>query len=104
MLKDIKDSFESGIGRLKWFAAIFSERLKVELAVMRLLVRSDDIKSKKDSIAKDIGNRMYALRTKHETSPFKDPEIKNAIREMEAMDSELESLREKIGDIAKAGI
>ena len=46
MWKRIKNNFDSGIERIKWFSSILSERMKIEFSVIKL-VSDRDKKRKK---------------------------------------------------------
>jgi len=101
MLGRLKDSFDAGVEKIRWFSSLFSERLKVEMAVMKLLKQANDLKKKRDELTRTIGERVFELRNRQHVSLLKDAKIKQAIKELEKLDSEIEELNSRVSDIGK---
>lgn len=104
MLRNVKDSFDHGIEKLRWFSEMLNERLRVELAVTKLLASSNEMKKKRDELAKSLGERIFELRAQHDPGILKDGRIRETLKEMEDLDKEMEDLRSKASDIGKADI
>jgi hypothetical protein len=88
MLKRLKDNFESGLEKLKWFSSLLSERVKVEISV-------------RDDLLKTIGRRIYELREHSDRQILKDASITEALGEIEKIDTEIESMKKKASEISK---
>jgi seryl-tRNA synthetase len=104
MIGGIKENFDRGIGKIKWFAEVLNERVKVEIALMRLILKSDEMKKKREKIVKSIGERVYELRNQPSSNITRDEKIREAVKEMEGLDADMESLKAKASEIDKAGI
>ena len=101
MWKRIKNNFDSGIERIKWFSSILSERMKIEFSVIKLV--SDRDKKEKDRAEKLrlIGERVFELKEQHEKNVLKDKVIADSINEIEKLDSEIEDINKKVSEISK---
>ncbi len=101
MWKKIKNNFNSGIERIKWFSSLLSERVKIEFSVIKLL--SDRDKKEKDRAEKMrlIGERVFELREQQDKNILKDKVIASSIDEMEKLDSEIEDIKKKVSEISK---
>ena len=62
MLKNVYDSLRKGIERIKWFAALFSERMNIEIAIFKLLYQSEEMSKKREVLLKTIGERVVELK------------------------------------------
>ncbi len=104
MLKRVRDSLERGIEKLRWFSALVNERLKVEIALFRLINQSSEIEKKRDAILKAIGERVLELKGKSERNIFKDPSIIELIDRLKTIDNEMENIRDKVLELSKIEI
>ncbi|MHB8882681.1 MAG: hypothetical protein ACYC69_14380 [Thermodesulfovibrionales bacterium] len=103
MIKELKSDFKKGIGRIQWFSRIFSERLKIEIAIVKLLYRSDDIDQRKDEILLSIGRRVYDLKSNAEKNILMDRQIAEHLAEIERLEKEILELQEKIAELSRVG-
>lgn len=101
MWKRVKNNFDSGIERIKWFSSLLSERMKIEFSVIKLV--SDRDKKEKDRAEKMrlIGERVFELREQQDKNVLKDKVIASAISEIEKLDSEIEDINKKASEISK---
>jgi seryl-tRNA synthetase len=104
MLKRLKEDFARGAQRIRWFATVFSERLKIEIAVIKLLYQSDEMDKKKDELFKSIGRRVYESRTNPDKNIFRDSEVVEALEEIEKIEKNIIELRKKISEIGSADV
>jgi seryl-tRNA synthetase len=102
MLKRLKGNFESGVERIKWFSSLFSDRIKIEYSVIRLLHQSEQMEKKKDELMRTIGNRVYELKGYSEGHVLKDGIISEALSEIEKIDKEIESTKKKASEISSS--
>jgi hypothetical protein len=100
MWKRIRSNFESGVEKLKWFSSMFSDRLKIELSVVKLLYESDCLEKKKDDIMKTIGKRIWELKGQPERNIMKDTIITDALGEIERINGDIDATKKKASDIS----
>jgi predicted transcriptional regulator len=96
----IKSNLESGTEKLKWFSSMFSDRLKIELSVMKLLYESDCLEKKKNDMMKTIGKRIWELQGQPERNILKDTIIMDALSEIERINSDIDATKKKASDIS----
>lgn len=101
MLKRIKDNFIKGVDRIKWFSTVFSERLKIEITIIKLLYRSDEMDKKRDELLKAIGQRVYELKSHTDKNILRDKAVSEAIVEIEKVEKNIEELNQKVSEINK---
>lgn len=101
MLKRIIDNFRKGIEKLKWFSSLFSERLKIEIAVIRLLYQSDDMKKRKEELLNAIGQRVVELSEHPDRNILRDKVVADAISEIESIEKNITKLKQKISEISR---
>ncbi len=96
-------NMQRGTQRLTATAVIISERLKAELAIVRLRIRLDEVKSQIDEQYRIIGRRVVNLangaalpRTTEQL--VEDEEIAAAMTEIEARKKEREDLHNDIAN------
>lgn len=101
MWQRLKNNFDNGIKKLKWFSSALSDRLKIEISVMKLLHQSEQLAEKKDELMKIIGRRVFELRQQSERSIINDRIISEALFEIERINSEMEATKKKASEISK---
>jgi hypothetical protein len=97
----LKESFDSGVGKVKEITSLFSERLKVEAAVIRLLRESGDLEKKRASLVKEIGERVFELRGRSEINVYEDGIVKQTLGDLEKLDAEITELKRRASEISK---
>jgi seryl-tRNA synthetase len=102
MLLRFRKNLDEGIGKVRWFSSLLTERLKVEMAVIKLLKESDGLEKRRSELIEDIGERVFELRDRKDMDIIKDPKIKAALKELEPLEKELHELKEKASEIGKA--
>jgi seryl-tRNA synthetase len=100
MLKRIKDNFDRGVEKVKWVSTIVSERLKIEVSIMKLLYQSDQMEKRKDELIRTIGKRVYELKDHPDRHLIKDRVIAEALEEIEKISSEIDATRKKASEIS----
>jgi hypothetical protein len=101
MIKRIKDSFDNGVEKIKWFSALVSDRIKVEFSVMKLLYHTDQLEKRREDLMKSIGRRVLELKDNPDRQILKDTIIADAITEIDQITSEIEQTRKRASDISK---
>jgi hypothetical protein len=90
-------NMHKGYERLKEIAAVFSERAKSELNLVRMRIRINGVQDGIDKLHRIIGRRVVDLRAKSALSKaeeqlLRDEEIVAAFTELAQMKKELEDL------------
>jgi seryl-tRNA synthetase len=101
MLKRIKDSFENGVEKIKWASSLLSERVKIELSVMKLLYETDQLEKKKEDLMKTIGKRGAELKEYPDRQILKDSIVADALSEIEKITTEIDQTRKRASDISR---
>lgn len=101
MIEKLKSSFDTGVGKVKGMASIFSERLKVEAAVIKLMRRSGDLDKERADLLKSIGERVFELRGRGDLNIYEDTRIRQSLGEVEKLDTEISELKKKASEISK---
>lgn len=104
MLKGIIQNFKDGISRIRWFAAVFSERVKIEIAVIKLMYRSDEMERRRQELFRTIGERVYEVRGNKEKNVYRDKIVVEAVEDIETMEKDIEDLKERASEIHGVGI
>jgi len=99
MIYKIKKSLEDGWGKLRWFSSILSERIKVEIAVIKLLRESADLEKTRERIVSDIGERVFELRASKDISIYVDPRVAASLKELEEVEGKLTELKSQATEI-----
>jgi hypothetical protein len=94
-------NLHKGYERLKEIAAVFSERVKSELNIIRMRIRMDSVRQTIDAAYRDIGRRVVDLRakvalSKAEEHLLNDEEIVAAFAELVRRKKELEDLNAEL--------
>lgn len=101
MWRKVKGNLDSGIEKIKWFSALFNERVKTEVSVMKLLYQSTELEKKRAEMLKTIGERVFALKNNIEKHIMNDQEIVSVMNELEKLDAEIEDLKKKASEISR---
>jgi seryl-tRNA synthetase len=100
MIRRLRNNFESGIEKIKWFASLLTDRLKIELSVIKLLHESEQMEKKRDELMKKIGRRVLEMKEHADRQVLKDSVIIDTMSEIEKMDQEIEQTRKKASEIS----
>jgi hypothetical protein len=102
MIEKIKESFGNGMSRIKWFSSVFAERMRIEIAVFRLLYRSGEMEKKREELIGAIGSRVYELRSNPDRNILKDKAVVEAVAAVEKLEKEMEELKQKASEMSSA--
>ncbi len=104
MWKRLKNNFDSGVEKIKWFSSLFSERLKIEYLVIKLLYRSEQLERKRDEFMKTIGQRVYELKGYTDRNILKDGIVIEVLSEIEKINSEIDLTKKKASEVSRVEI
>src|SRR5208282_3206219 len=100
MLSRIKKDFESSIKKVKWFATLLSERVRIEITIFKLLYKSEELKKKRDELLRQIGEEVYEMKDRGK-NVFNNKEVLAAIKSLESIEPEIRETLEKASDFSK---
>ena len=103
MFERVRESFGNGISRIKWFAGVFADRLKIEVAVVRLLYRSAEMEKKKAELLRNIGMRVYELRGSPDRNILKDKTVFELVEALVKLEREMDELKQKASEMSSVG-
>ena len=69
--------------------------------VIKLLYQSEQFNDQKADLLKKIGKRVLELKDQREGSILKDSVIADSLREIERIDTDIESTKQKASEISK---
>ncbi len=104
MLKRVMENFKDGLARIRWFATVFSERFRIEIAIIKLMYRSDEMEKKRQELFRTIGERIYESRGNPEKNVLRDKVIVEAMENLEKMEKDIEELKAKVSEIHGMGV
>lgn len=100
MLTRVKKDFENGLQKVKWFSALLSERVRLEITIFKLLYKSEELKKKRDELLKKIGEEVYEMRGK-ETNVYSSKEVIASLKSLESIEPEIRETLDRAADISK---
>jgi len=100
-VKKIIDDFRKGLERLRWFATVFAERLKIEIAIFRLLYESDRMAKIRTELLRKIGERVMELKDHHDKNILKDSVIAEAVAEISKLEKTMDDLKTRAAEIGR---
>jgi hypothetical protein len=100
MFSRIKKDLENAVEKIRWFANLFSERVRIELTVFKLLYRSEELKKRRDELLMGIGLEVYELRGKNRNI-YARSEVTEALKELERLDPEIKEIVDKASEISR---
>lgn len=102
MFQRLRENFREGLYRLKWVAIVLSERLKIEVAVIRLLYQSDEMEKSKEALLKAIGLRVYELNGDPDKNVMRDRTVLAAMDEIKKTEKNIDELKKKVAEMSSA--
>ena len=92
---------QKGLQKINTFSAFFSERMKAEIAIVRLRIRIDEIQTQIDELYRTIGRRVVDLKNRGEIPKaseqlLRDEDIVSSMNELVEQKKEIEDLLNEI--------
>jgi len=100
-MKKVLEDFRKGTEKMRWFSALFAERLKIEIAVFKLRYDSEKMTRTRDELLKKIGERVLDLKSHQDKNIFKDTMVAEALSEIEKLDKSMEETENRISDMGR---
>jgi hypothetical protein len=98
MYSRIKNDLDNGIEKIKWFARLLSERARIEMVIFRLSYQSEELKKKRDSLLRSVGEEIYLMR-KSEKGIHANRRITDTLAEIEALEPQIKETNDRISEI-----
>uniref|UniRef100_A0A7C4EN72 Uncharacterized protein n=1 Tax=Thermodesulfovibrio aggregans TaxID=86166 RepID=A0A7C4EN72_9BACT len=95
MIETIKKNFLQGFKTFKFWAQVLSERIKVEINVLRLIGELSKLTEKKNEILKEIGKEVY----ENPGELTRSEKISNLIKQIKELETVLEEKRKRLNDL-----
>ena len=99
MLRKLNAGIAAGSERIKWFFSVIAERIKIEIAVIRLLGKSEHYDRERKRHLESIGERVFEFRDSRNVMILDDPLVKDSLRELEKLEEQISLLRKEAEDI-----
>ena len=100
MIEKLRENFNKGVEKLKWFAQLLDERLKVEITFFKFASKVEKLRKEKEELARAVGERVFEERQQL-LIIARDENLKGMLKEMELVDEELNALVEQTSKIGK---
>jgi hypothetical protein len=100
-VKKIIEDFKKGIEQLRWFSTLFAERLKIEMAVFKLLYESDKMTRMREEMLRKIGERVVELKSHEGKNILRDTVVAEAVHEIEKLEKSIDDLKNKVSEISR---
>ncbi len=96
----IRESFDNGTKQLQWYASLLSDRVRVELTIFKLYGALEKLERKKGVIMKSLGEEVVNLSTQPVTDVYEQKAIKEAIREIQDLDRQIDEIKKEASDVS----
>ncbi len=100
MFRRMRENFGRGTEKLRWFATVLSERLKIEIAVLRLLYQSDEMEKNREYLLKILGQRVYDMRGNTDKNILRDKTVSDTLQELEKIKKNIDELKQKASEMS----
>lgn len=100
MISKLSREMSSALEKLKWFVSLVVERVRIEMAIIKLLGKSEKYEKEKREILNRIGERVVDLSQRKNPSILDDIDIKDALSQLEKLDKEINLLKKEAEDIS----
>jgi hypothetical protein len=98
MIETIKKDFLQGLKTFKFWASLLSERVKVELNILKLIGEINRLVGKRDELLKMVGKEVY--NSWGSLVEIKENEkLANSIRQIRELETEIEDKRKKLAEL-----
>ncbi|GBD99748.1 hypothetical protein BMS3Abin07_01791 [bacterium BMS3Abin07] len=100
MLERINSAIKTGIKKIKWYSYLIAERIKIEIAVIKLMGRSEKYESERRKLLTSIGERIYDLKNKQGINVYEDGAIRDLLKRLDQLEEEISRLRKEAEEIS----
>lgn len=100
MFSSIKKDIDEALRKIQWFSSLLSERLRIEIALFKLLYKSEELKKRRDELLRRIGEEAYQARGK-DKNIYTNAAVVSAVRELELLEPEIRETLDQAAEISK---
>lgn len=97
MIDIIKKDLINGLRTFKFWAQTLSDRLKVEINILKLLSEINKLNEEKDKLLIDLGNQIYKS-GKTTFNLYDDEKLMVILRKIKEIELEIDNKKKKISD------
>lgn len=98
MLEIIKRDFLQGLKTFKFWAEVLSERVKIELNVLKLISEINRLNIKRDALLNSIGKEVYNL-WGSDFNLKENEKISSLVRQIREIESQIEDKKRKLSEL-----
>ncbi|ACI21045.1 MULTISPECIES: hypothetical protein [Thermodesulfovibrio] len=98
MLEIIKRDFLQGLKTFKFWSTVISERIKIEINVLKLIREMNKLNLKKDELLKSIGKEIYDSWDR-DLEVKENEKISSLVRQIREIEIEIEDKRNKFKEL-----
>lgn len=98
MLEIIKRDLLQGLKTFKFWATVLSERVKIELNVLKFVSEINKLSQKRDELLKSIGKEIYES-WGSELNLKESEKISTLIRQLREIESQIEDKKKKLSEL-----
>lgn len=98
MLEIIKRDFLQGLKTFKFWAEVLSERVKIELNVLKLISEINRLNIKRDAFLNSIGKEVYNL-WGGDFNLKENEKISSLVRQIREIEAQIEDKRKKLSEL-----
>lgn len=100
MIETIKRDFVQGLKTFKFWAEVFSERVKVEINVFKILNEIRRLNERRDELLRELG--METMESWKSSKELEDNEkIFSIVRKIKELDEKIEEQKRKIQELGE---
>lgn len=98
MLETIKRDFLQGLKTFKFWAQVLSERVKIEINVLKLISEMNKLNTKRDAFLKSIGKEIYdAWAT--DLNIKESEKISSLVRQVKEVETQIDEIKKRLSDL-----
>lgn len=96
MINSIKKDFLRGLKTIKFWTEIISERIKIEINVIKITAEINTLAEKRDEFLREIGKEVCE---NSKTDTGENQKITTLIRKVRELEAEIEDKRKKLTEL-----
>lgn len=98
MFEIIKKDFLQGLKTFKFWAQVLSERVKIELNVLKLISQLNKLTLKRDALFQSIGKEVYESWSE-QLNLKENEKISNLVRQIREIEAQIEDKKKKLSEL-----
>ncbi len=99
MLGRLREHFENGLSRIRWFSNVLSERVQIEISLMKVFGKIEGLKRRRAGIMQSIGEKVYDMRLNPVPDVYNQKQIRDYMKELADIEKEIEEFKKQAEDI-----